>query len=222
MERFASLKFNVVKFKGQIDRSFPDLFRLKEFKKLRNRKDIDWEKLVRYIILMYDPKSDLLHEFQELQERKEAAATEAGFERGPGGRWQKELIQVMQIRHDDTHAAIMAFLRLFKNNDYTNIVVTEQELDEFQGLRFKAINDETSDLYGDAKKKDGLMDSVDKRTEALKLYYAAFYGDNKDLIAPEFDEPITPETAERMLAELPKPYEEAKLEEDVQSIQGGQ
>jgi hypothetical protein len=220
MDRFSSLKFNFTKATKSLDVEFPDLFRLKEFNKLRLRRDIDWQKLVKYIILMYDPNSELIREFQELKERKDAAAVQAGFDRIGGGRWPKELIAVMEMRNEITHAAIMAFLKIFRNNDFTNIIVTEQELWEFQGLRFQAINDKTSDLYGDAKKKDGIMDSVEKRTEALKTYYSSFYGDNKDLIAPEFEEPMTPETSERILSTLPVPFEEVKEETDVPSVQG--
>lgn len=213
MERFSSLRFPVHRVTDPLDKAFPDLFRLQEFKKLKLRADIDWQKLVKYICFMYDPKSDLIQEFQgELKERKEAAAVEAGFEREPNGKWPKALLAGMEIKDPEIHAAIMAFLKIFKNHEWTDIVVTEQELYEFQSLRFKAINDESSDIYGDAKKKDGLMASASDRRASLKILRAEFYGDNKDLEAPEFDEMITPENAERILATMPPPYEEIKPE----------
>lgn len=218
MERFSSLKYKVHQATEPLDKSFPDLFRLPEFKKIKLRKE--WERIVKYIVFLYDPGSDLQTEFQELKDRKEAAAIEAGYVREPSGKWSKELILIMQIKDDETHAAILAFLKKFKSDDWTNIVVTTQERDEFQELRFKAINDDTSDLYGDAKKKDGLMDSVDKRNTSLKLYKASFYGDSMELESPEFDEAMTPENSERIFAASPKPYEELNEEVDVQADTG--
>lgn len=220
MERFSNLKFNVTKAQGALDKAFPDLFRIPEFKKLKLRKDIDWDKLVKYICLMYDPGSDLIQEFQdELKERKEAAAVEAGFEREGSGKWSDSLTRVMTIKDEEVHAATMAFLKIFRRPEYTDIVVTEQEYYEFQALRFKPI-DEGGDVYGDAKKKDILMEAANKRQERLKILYTGFYGKNTDLIAPEFDEPIRPETAERILST--SPYEMLKEEAaDVLPIQGG-
>lgn len=213
MERFSSLKYKVHLATEPLDKAFPDLFRLPEFKKLKLRKDIDWQKLVKYICLLYDPGTDLAKEFQnDLKERKEAAAIEAGFEREANGKWSKTLTQAMNIKDEEIHGATMAFLKQFRNHEWTDIVATEQELDEFQGLRFKAINDETSDLYGDAKKKDGLMDSAAKRRSALKILYAQFYGDHSDLEAPEFEEMIAPENAERIVATMEPPYKEIKPE----------
>lgn len=213
MERFASLKFPVHRVTEPLDKAFPVLFRIPEFKKLKLRKDGD--KIVKYICLLYDPGSDLQTEFQELKDRKDAAAIEAGYVREASGKWSKDLLSIMQIKDEGVHAAIIAFLKIFRSDDWTKIIITTQERDEFQELRFRAINDDTSDLYGDAKKKDGLMDSVDKRDAALKVYKASFYGDSKDLEAPEFEEPMTPETSERILASLPAPYE---LEKDVLPI----
>lgn len=210
MERFASLRFPVHKATDRLDKLFPDLFRITEFKKLKLRDD--WEKLVKYVCFLYDPESDLIKEFQELKERKIAAATEAGFERGPGGKWSKQLQAVMDIRDEEMHGVIIAFLKIFKNPEYTDIVVTEQELDEIQSMRFKAIDDKSEDLYGDAKKKDILMDSAARRRASLKILKLQFYGDNKDLEKPEFEEMITPENAERILATMPPPYEEIKPE----------
>ena len=211
MDRFERLRFKVHKTKEPLNKVFPDLFRQPELKKITLRKD--WDRIVRYIVFMYDPGSDLIQEFpSELKDRKEASAIEAGFTRQANGKWPAELIKIMEIRDEQVHAAIIAFLKIFRNDDWVDIVVTEQELEEFQALRFKAINDETSDLYGDAKKKDGIMDSVEKRKAALKIFRSQFFGDNKDLEKPEFEEMMTPENAERMLANMPPPYEEIKIE----------
>ncbi len=210
MERFASLKFKVTQAKESLDIAFPDLFRLPEFKALRDK--ADWQKLVKYICFLYDPGSELIQEFQNLQERKEAAAIEAGYLRDKSGNWPDELVEAMAINNAEIHAAIMAFLKIFRNHEWTDIAVTEQELEEFQNLRLWAINKEGKDIYGDAKKKDDLMRSVSDRRASLKVLKQQFYGDNKDVEAAEFEEMITPETAERIIASMPAPWKEIKPE----------
>lgn len=206
-DRFSSLRFKVHTVEDQLDKEFPDLFRLPEFKKLKVRPD--WDRIVRYICYLYDPGSELIQEFPELQERKEAAATEAGYVRN-GNKWPEQLQLIMEQRDADVRKAILAFLKLFRNHEWTDIVVTEEEMDQFQGLRMQAIDEDESDIYGQAKKKNELMEAVAKRRASLKTLYAAFYGDNVDLEAPEFDEMITPENAERILATMEPPFEEVR------------
>lgn len=209
MDRFQSLRFKVNKPYDSLDKAFPDLFRLPEFKKLKIRPT--WEKIVRYICFLYDPESDLVTEFQnDLQARKEAAAIEAGWAREESGKWPPELRLIMEIRDEDAYNAILAFLKIFRNHEWTDIVVTEQEMWEFQQLRFAAIDEEEGDIYGAAKKKNELMDAVTRRRASLKTLYAQFYGDNVDLEAPEFSEMITPENAERILATMEPPYQEIR------------
>lgn len=210
MARFDSIRFKVHKADDQLDRAFPELFRIPEFQKLRLRPN--WEKVVKYICFLYDPDTDLAQEFQsDLTERKEAAAVEAGFTRDDRDKWPEDLRRIMAIKDEDVHAAIIAFLRIFNNHEWTDIVVTEQEIWEFQALRFKAIEEkDNNDLYGDAKKKDTLMAAVKDRRANLKVLYRQFYGDHEDLERPEFDEMITPENAERILATMPPSYEEER------------
>ena len=207
MERFSSLRFKVHKA-DSLDKSFPELFKLPEFKRLKIRPD--WEKIVRYICFLYDPDSELVKEFPDLTERKEAAATEAGYTRDEQGKWPIPLKMIMDIRDEEVYEAILEFLKIFRNHEWTDIVVTEQEMWEFQKLRLQAIDPEEGDVYGAARKKDDLMEAVSKRRASLKLLYAAFYGDNKDLEAPEFEEMITPENASRILETMGAPYEEIK------------
>ncbi len=208
MDRFASLKFKVHLAKFPLDREFPELFRLSEFKKIREDRS-DWDRVVRYIVYLYDPGSPLIQEFQnDLKERKEAAAIEAGYIRRVNGAWEDSLVEIMAIKDKDVYYAIMAFLKIFKNHEWVDIVVTEQELFDFQRLRFAPIDESGKDIYGDAKKKDGMMVSAGDRRASLKILYGQFYGDNKDVQAAEFEEMITPENAERILKTMPAPYVE--------------
>lgn len=219
MGRFDSLKYPVHKLKPgeKIDQAFPQLFKSPEFKKIRAR--ADYHRLACYIVLLYDKGTDLTAEHpKNLQARKDAAAIEAGYER-VAGKWPKQIQDVMDIRDRDATAAIFQFLKDQKYHLWTDIIVTEQELDEFQRLRFQNISSGKSkkktadtDLYAAANKKDSLMEACSTRISRLEMLYKQFYEDHMDVKEAEFDEIITPEKAERILAKEGKPYEELKEE----------
>lgn len=220
-ERFSSLRYPFHKKVGQpLDVAFPGLFKNAEFKRLKQRGT--WEKIVRYILVLYDFNTDLLHEYPVLRERKEAAALEAGYVKNSKDAWPDEIENIMAIRDHASYEAIMCFLKIQNHAVWTHIIATEQELEEFQGYRIMSIEmgkkkkgddgDETAkiDIYDAAKKKDILLDSCDIRISRLKSLYEQFYSDHqKELQSVEFDEMITPENAERILAKM---EETAKVE----------
>lgn len=214
MDRFSSLRYPVHTATQPLDKAFPELFKYGEFKKLRLRKSSDWEKVAKYIVFLYDKGSALTFEFQsDLKARKEAAAIEAGFTREASGNWPKEVVAIFEIDDADVHGAIMCYLRIQNNDVWTDIVVTENELEEFQALRMTTIKKgkagEEQDIFDAAKKKDLLMKACDTRVKALKNRYAEFYGDHKDVQAAEFSEMITPENALKLLAGT-KPWQEVE------------
>ncbi len=213
MARFDSLKYPVHRLKPgeKVDKAFPRLFESPEFKALLKR--ADYNRLVCYIVLLYSKDTDLTHEFpKNLQARKDAAATEAGYERQKG-KWQKQIQDVMDIRDKDATAAIFRFLKDQKYSVWTEVVVTEQELEEFQKLRFTTIAKKGSsdkDIMDAANKKEKLMEACETRIKYLDSLYKQFYEDHTDVQEAEFDEAITPETAERILAKEKPPFEVEK------------
>lgn len=219
MGRFDTLKYPVHRLKpGEpIDQAFPDLYKIPAFKKLRASKKhaADHNRLVKYIIFLYDKNTDLLDEFRtDLRARKDAAATEAGFERIKGGGWPVSLQKVMDIQDDEVYFAILAYLKMQKYPLWTEIQVTEQELDEFNRIRFASITKKAkkgeTDTIKAANEKDKLKEACEKRIKSLEGLYAQFYEDHTDVKKAEFDEMITPENAERILTAEPPPYEEIK------------
>jgi hypothetical protein len=222
MARFDSLPYPIHKLAPgeSVDQCCAKLFKLKEFQKIRAR--ADYNRLVKYIVYLYDEHSELAHENKDLQARKDAAATQAGYERvltskkaDNEGKWPKHLQDVMSIKDADTHAAIMAYFRLHRNEIWREINVCEQELDEFQSLRFASIGGkkgEEKDTIKAATEKDKLKDACDLRLKSLVTLRKQFYEDHTDVQKAEFTEAITPETAERILTD--KPYEEVDTEEE--------
>ena len=224
MDRYSSIKYKVHLAEGPLDKAFPELFRHKEFAKLKTRRDCD--QLVRFIMFLYDKNTQLVHEYQsDLKERKFAAAKDAGYNRKTGGGWGAEIQSVMDIQDHDATAAIMAFLKMQRHNVWTEIVVCEQELFDYQAMRFtpvgkrgkKSTAEDEKKIIESTVKKEALRKACNERIVALESLYEQFFGDNKDLIAVEFEEAVRPETAERIIL-ADKPYEEIKTpEEDVLS-----
>lgn len=224
MDRYSSIKYKVHLAEGPLDKAFPELFKHKEFAKLKTRRDCD--NLVKFIMFLYDKNSQLIHEYQtDLKERKFAAAKDAGYNRKTGGTWGKEIQDVMDIQDHDATDAIMKFLKIQRHNVWTEIVVTEQELFDYQVMRFtpvgkrgkKSTAEDEKKIIESTVKKEALRKACNERIAALEVLYEQFFGDNKDLIAAEFDEMITPEKAERLLQLTPVPYEEIKSTVDVLS-----
>ena len=192
-----------------------DLYRYKPFAKLKARPDCD--KLVNYIIFLYSKDSELIQEFEnDLQARKDEAAKDAGYPK-TGGHWPKELQEVMDIRDADAHEAIMQYLRIQKHDIWTDLQITEQEYYDYQSMRFAPVlkkkskkNSSAEDekaLIDSTLKKSTLMKACDERRARLVALRTEFYGDNKDVQEAEFQEAITPEKAERILATIPPPFE---------------
>ena len=138
----------------------------------------------------------------------------------------------MDIQDREATAAIMQFLKMQRHNVWTEIVVTEQELFEYQSLRFapvgkkrgKTINaiDEKA-IIESTVKKEALLKACNTRIAILEGLYEQFFGDNKDLQS-EFQEMITPEKAERIMGESNpfEPEEEEKSEpESTQDVLQG-
>lgn len=222
MDRFVSLRYPIHAATQPLDKAFPDLFKHEEFKKLRLRKD--WEKIVRYLIYLYDHNSELAFEFQgDLKARKEAAAMEAGYVRGAGG-WGKELDKIMDVSDQDVLGAIMCYLKLQKSDVWMDIVVTEQEMEQFQTLRmtgFKVKKGAELDIFDAGKKKDFLLEACSKRLKHLQNRYAEFYADHRDVQEAEYTESITPENALRLMAGTRPWEEEEDIEEPAEAVSEG-
>lgn len=234
-ERFSGLKYNPKKATKPFEQEFPNLYRHNEFRRLKELPEGD--KVAAYILFLYSKETDLVHEHpSNLKERKEAAAIEAGFVRDQQGNWPEIVQDLMDIRNQKAYNATMFWLKIQKHTVWTEIVVTEQELFEFQKLRFLAIDtgrnrkkktvesEDDSDeedlfgfglgkkeVYAAANEKDALMEACDSRIKKLENQYKQFYGDSqKDLQNVEFDEQMTPENAERLLETMEAPFVEVR------------
>lgn len=213
-DRYGSIRYKVHLAEGSLSNVFPALFKHKEFEVLKRRENCD--AIVRYICYLYDKNTTLVHEYQsDLKSRKEEAAGDAKLKR-VNGKWTEDVQKILDIKDDEVTAAIMQYLKLQRHNVWTEICIIEQELFEYQSLRFTPVSSKKGKKALDEKlilesaaKKEALMKACSIRITKLGELYGQFFGDNVDVQA-EFEESITPETAQRILPLDDKPYQEIK------------
>lgn len=181
--KFKNLRFKINTLKeGELvlDR-FPEL---KKFKPISTCKYHDLDKILRYIIYMYDPGSDLHTDIPDLPSRKRAAATLAGF-----ANETPELTRIMQFKEPRIVDLIHCFLtEVYHNRDYREWITLHQELDEYTRLRLKGLDEETEnsgedvDLFKASDLKGKLRKQCDDIHEKLDRIEKKLFGDDDELL----------------------------------------
>ena len=203
-EKFSRLRFKIHKVPQgkKAEDHFPGLFKWKEFESYKHPAK---RKQLAYLIFLYDPNSDLIDEFVELSERKDAAAIEAGFERNESGDWTPALKKIMALNDTTFIPAVLRYLKICNNTTWREICTLEIELDRMYELRLQPIpdigNKDASEIY---KKRAELSKMCGDGVDKLKSLYIQFFADNDDLKGKTKDElvPISPENVFKILTPL--------------------
>lgn len=200
-EKFSRLRFKIHQLPEgiNVDDHFPGLFKWKEFEPYRSKRKF---KDLSYLIFLYDPNSDLVTEFPVLQERKDAAAVEANFERKDDGDWPANVKRLMSLEDEKLIPAILRYLKICNNTIWREICTLEVEQDRMYELRMQPIpdigNKDSSEIY---KKRAELSKMCDENVSKISSYYNQFYSDNDDLMGKTKDDlvPISPENVFKIL-----------------------
>lgn len=179
--RFQKLKFNVFNLAPDKDvlEAFPELSR---FKILSNSKAPQKNLLLRYMIFMYDPESDLRKEITELGKRKIRAAELAGFEKE-----SDYLTEIFELRDKTTLGFLSVLLtQVYHNRKYTEWVTLSQELDEYTTRRLNPIKkgsdgEEEVDELKSMKIKSDLRIQCQEIHKQLDAIEKEVFGDNEDV-----------------------------------------
>lgn len=184
---FQKLKFKIFDLPPDADllEHFPELARYKTFTK---SKAAQKNLLLRYMIFMYDPGSDLISDISDLQKRKVRAAELAGFKQE-----SDYLTSIFEFTDKAPLEFMHCFLtQVFHNRKYTEWQTLMQELEENTRLRWEPITTkkmkksgdkevEDVDVYSAADKKSKLRDhsyDIHKMIDAIEK---EIFGDNKDV-----------------------------------------
>lgn len=159
----------------------------------------DWhdgylDRLMRYMILVYDPKSPLIHNERDFGSRRNIAAELAGFTESD----EDFMTGVFTMTHDFFPELVVAFLKRFaRSKEYAAIVVVENCFWESVQKLIEPISGKDSKAELEAvQKKSAIKDELDKDMARLEKYYKAFFGED-ELLEKKAMGRMTPEMIAR-------------------------
>jgi len=167
-------------------KAYPQLKKM-VVKDLYNQEDDDVrvkmpeDKLVRYIIALYDPKSPLIKGEQNLVRRKEIAAEIAGFDMEKD---DAALAVLYEYKYDHIVLTVQNFLKDFvRTMEWAMLVSLEQTFWEFQTRLMKPLEaDKDKDLMKAMETKTQLSEDIQNIYDKYKTALSKFYGDEEVLI----------------------------------------
>jgi len=156
---FSKLMFKVrtIPLERSLLRAFPELGKHPEFKvKFDN---INKDKLIRYVIYMYDRNTPLRRKFPDILRRKVEAAKEAGFKINEVGLFEDDVEEFLRGKNDKANRMIVAYARIHKNFKYSFFITIEES---FYGLMRSVIGGELKNIPDLKKAQKELDESMDE------------------------------------------------------------
>ena len=167
-----------VSAKTDIFEAHPKLHTLTSFEKCERP---DKQKVIRYIILMYDPKSPYITLFQDVEIRKRECAIAAGYDPVANATEDLETKALYEFVDQDFVLMVVEFIQRINNRIWSMIVSNEQVFYEAH----QTLLQQVENTKGDKDKiqavelKSKLVDLCDKTNDRLETYYRKFYGDSE-------------------------------------------
>jgi hypothetical protein len=197
-EHFANLPFNPM-VKGKMLQEYPNL---SEVVKPEWYDEPLLDNIIRYVIMVYDPKSILVINDRDLNYRKGIAAELSGFDLSDD--------TVMQDIYSCRNIVVLEFtvkylMRFPRSKEWAAIVAFEYKFWESIKKIMQPIGGTTSDIavkvknateneeLEAVKKKAAISDEIDKDITRLDKYYKLFFGEDDELEKAAKHQAITPE-----------------------------
>jgi hypothetical protein len=188
---FLKLKFNVYAVAQGKDllQKFPLLSKIKSF---TDYAEADRNRIIRYIIYMYDVESPFIKRFQKIEDRQREAAILSGFD---VNKHKDRLRDLYSNKDESTNDMIVDFIVELNNRKWAMIVSNEAIFYEFQ----RALRKPITNTRDDKNKMDAIMvkskmmeesNTIDQRLDG---YYEDLFG-TKDLVEYGKRKRISPET----------------------------
>ena len=179
-DRFSKLKFKIADLKEPVLKKYPQLLRHKAIEESKNLKGID--EILRYIIYLYDPETDLNQECPDLKDRKAEACALSGL--------KPETFKEFQERNPVMMGLVMCFItEIYHNRKHREWVTSQEELDYFTAKRLDAV-----DMANfTPKQRTDLNNFCDQLHEKLDRLEEEMFGEHDDvkesLIADRWSSP---------------------------------
>jgi len=125
-KEFVLMMFNVVELPPQkhVIHAFPKLKKVREFTKPLAK--LNKNKVLRYVMFLYDKNSPFRAKFQDVLQRKVEAAKGAGWETVEGGIFADDVERILRGHNITVNEMIVAFIRLHRNFKYSYLVGLEE------------------------------------------------------------------------------------------------
>lgn len=150
--------------------------------------------MIRYVIMLCEPKSIVFLSESDLNKRKDLAAELAGLPMDVNildkiFSYDNELVLELTIRY---------LTRFSKNKEFAALIAMEQVYWEEIKLLLKPINESEKDnnVLAAIQKKSAIKNEIDSDLKRIGDYYSSFLGEDKDLIAKK--ERVRPESIRRL------------------------
>ena len=182
---FNKMFFNPYGVKGSLLKKYPKLKMFQSFLSADN-------KLIKYVLLMYDANSPMKEQFPDLNIRKEQAALLCGYDLVKD---ESLLSTIFFFENDKVTKMVDEFLRKQNNRVWSMIVSNEQTFFEYQTKLLRPVDgDKDKDILQALQIKSKIMDDLNNINERLESYYMKLYGDDQDLLKTiKADKRLTPE-----------------------------
>lgn len=172
---FSNLQFNPLTKKKILD-TYPKLIEIVSNEWV---KEPDIDNILRYVILVYDPKSTLVITEKDLNYRKGIGAELAGL--------NTEDEEYIQSIYSFSNPAVLDIacrylVRFARSKEWAAICAFEYKFWESIRKTMQPIKDGTNKEELDAvQKKAAISDEIDKDIKRLEAYYKTFFGEDADL-----------------------------------------
>lgn len=167
-QRFSKLKFKVIDLKEPVLKKYPELLRHKAIQEAKGLKAIN--EILTYIIVLYDPNTDLNQECPDLKDRKAEACALAKL--------PEENFKEFQDKNPAMMGLILCFLtEVYHNRKHREWLTSQDELDSFTKIRWDAVSADTFS----AKQRSDLNKLCDELHEKLDTLEQEIFGEHDDV-----------------------------------------
>lgn len=177
---FARLQYNVYDLPEdkEVLEHWKELKRFPEFT-TKNLTGINRDKVMRYIILVYDKRSPLLSQ-KNLSLRKKTAAELAGFEKNEAGLFQDSVMAMINLENKHIARMIIRYARIQSDTKYALLVAGMEAL--YENLIKISATGKDEDVI-DSAEKSKLFEQSEKMGEKLERMADELFNNDLELMS---------------------------------------
>jgi hypothetical protein len=183
---------------------YKDLGKIKEFKASAGE-GIDDNKVMLYILCMYDKSSPYRKKYNDILKRKIEVAHDCGFETEEGGNFAPPVEDFLKGRNEKVNRKICAYIRMHRNYKYAYLVAMDES---YYTLMLQIIGGETKKI----------ADAKNAQTELEETLLEMLNEDNNPYLRDELLRYMESERLELRPEDIAKKLQEGKSPISIKSV----